>query len=138
MGGNGTASEYGYVAEKNYSGQGVYNDPVFGEIHIVSYNTGQDKTPEESNTPNRVYVTFRQNGSDVNEIAKYGSDHKKEWAIHTKSHDSKKAKKKGEAVSGPHIHYWKDGHPVSKPQALTPKDPRYALLQRVRNFQKSK
>lgn len=71
------------------------------------------------------------------EIAKYGADHKKEWAIHTQPHNSKKAQKKGEAIDGPHIHRWENGRAL-KPERFSPNDPRIALLQRVQNFQKTK
>lgn len=93
--------------------------------------------PEESNSAPRMYVSFYKDGSGVNEIASYGPDHKKEWAIHTQPHNSKKARKKGEAINGPHIHYWKDGV-LGKPEAFKPGDPRLDLLQRVQNFQKTK
>lgn len=138
MGGNGTASVKGYVENKEYVSHGTYSDPVYGDIEIIEWTKGgNNKTPEESNSAPRIYVTFYKNGSGVNEIAKYGADHKKEWAIHTESHNSKAAVKRGEAVKGPHIHEWVNGGP-KKPQALSPSDPRFKLLQRVQNLQKTK
>jgi hypothetical protein len=140
MGGNGTASVNGSIAssERQYVSHGTYHDPVYGNIEIVEWTGGdKNKSPEESNSAPRMYVTFYKDGSGVNEIAKYGADHKKEWAIHTQPHNSKKAQKKGEAIDGPHIHRWENGRAL-KPERFSPNDPRIALLQRVQNFQKTK
>lgn len=68
------------------------------------------KTPEESHTPNRIYVTFLQNGKDIKDISLYGSDGKKYLQIHTGDHHG---------VS-PHYHIWEDGHPLPGDHALTP------------------
>lgn len=96
MGGNGTASVNGSIAssERQYVSHGTYHDPVYGDIEIVEWTGGdKNKSPEESNSAPRMYVTFYKDGSGVNEIAKYGADHKKEWAIHTQPHNSKKARR---------------------------------------------
>lgn len=128
MGGNGTASVLGYVENKEYISHGTYTDPVFGEIEIIEWTaTNQNKTPEESNSSPRMYVTFDKNGKGVNEIAKYGADHRKEWAIHSVPHNRTD-------VNGPHVHTWSNGRPA-QPTLLTSSDPRFHLLQRVQNFQ---
>lgn len=80
------------------------------------------KLPEESHTPNRIYVSFMANGQDVKEIAKYGSDGKKLWAIHTKDHKGIK----------PHYHIWKDGAPTEEGYPLT-KDMQ-KILKKIRNY----
>lgn len=140
MGDNGTASVNGSIpaSEQQYVSHGTYTDPVYGDIEIVEWTGGNtNKSPEESNSAPRMYVTFYKDGSGVNEIAKYGSDHKKEWAIHTQPHNSKKAKKKGEAIDGPHIHRWVNGV-AQKPEQFSSDDPRIGLLHRVQNFQKTR
>lgn len=139
MGGNGTASVNGSIpaSEQQYVSHGTYTDPVYGDIEIVEWTGNINKSPEESNSAPRMYVTFYKNGSGVNEIAKYGSDHKKEWAIHTQPHNSKEAKKKGEAIDGPHIHRWVNSV-AQKPEQFSSDDPRIGLLHRVQNFQKTR
>lgn len=140
MGGNGTASINGSipVEDRKYVSLGTYSDPVYGDIEIVEWTaTNQYKMPEESNSAPRMYMSFKKDGSDVHEIAYYGNDHKKQWSIHTDDHAPKKAIKKGTAIRGPHFHEWKDGQ-AGKPQKLTSDDPRLALVNRVRNFQKTK
>lgn len=111
---------------------------VYEEVEIIEWRGGTtNKSPAESNTAPRIYVIFDKNSSGLNEIAKYGDDHKKEWVIHAVPHNSKMARKKGEAVKGPHIHLWKNGHP-DKVIPLEEDDPRKGLLQRIQNFQKLK
>lgn len=139
MGGNGTASVTGSVENKMYSSLGTYSDPVYGDIEIVEPNfTTQYKMPEESNSAPRMYMSFQHDGSDVHEIAMYGEDHKKIWSVHTADHASNKDKKKGTAVYGPHYHNWHNGIAEATPHKLEAGDPRLALLERVRNFQKTK
>lgn len=141
MGGNGTASVLGSIpaSEREYVSLGSYKDPVYGDVEIIEWKGGSsNKMPPESNSAPRIYASFYKDGSGVNEIAKYGNDHKKEWAIHTAPHASNKAKKKGEAVEGPHIHKWKDGKPSAKPDPLLSGDPRLDFLSRLMNFQKTK
>ena len=140
MGGNGTASVNGSIpaSEQQYVSHGTYTDPVYGDIEIVEWTGGNtNKSPEESNSAPRMYVTFYKDGSGVNEIAKYGSDHKKEWAIHTQPHNSKKAKKKGEAIDGPHIHRWVNGV-AQKPEQFSSDDPRIGLRHSDKNVQKTR
>lgn len=129
MGGNGTASVHGSVLNKEYVSLGSYNDPVFGEIEIIEWAKGeQNKMPTESNSAPRMYASFYKDGSGINEIAKYGNDHKKIWAIHPIPHKS---------IKGPHIHDWHDGK-VGKVSPLAINDTRYALLKRLETFYKSR
>lgn len=84
------------------------------------------KLPEESRTPNRIYVSFYADGHDVKDIAKYGDDGKKLWCIHTADHKGIR----------PHYHKWHDGkqekdaHPLTKEM----KD----LLKKVRDYDNGK
>lgn len=80
------------------------------------------KLPEESHTPNRIYVSFMANGKDVKEISQYGSDGKKLWAIHTNDHKGLK----------PHYHIWKNGAPSVDGYPLTTQ--MQELLKKVRNY----
>ena len=80
------------------------------------------KLPEESHTPKRIYVSFMASGKDVKEIANYGSDGKKLWAIHTNDHKGLK----------PHYHIWKDGKPSKDGYTLTMDMQK--LLKKVRNY----
>lgn len=80
------------------------------------------KTPEESHTPNRIYVTFLQNGKDIKDISLYGSDGKKYLQIHTEPHHG----------ISPHYHVWKDGHPLPGVHALTPHMKK--ILKYVQNY----
>lgn len=73
------------------------------------------KLPEESHTPNRVYVSFMADGSDVKEIAQYGDDGKKLYAIHTLEHRNRYSK---ECIS-PHYHIWKNGSQSKEGYPLT-------------------
>lgn len=67
------------------------------------------KAPEESHSPNSVYVMFNKDGKGIKSISKYGSDCKKVFEIHTVPH-------KG---LSPHYHEWSNGRPGdAKP--LTP------------------
>ncbi len=78
--------------------------------------------PEESHSPNRVYAEIREDGKDVGKIAKYGSDGKKVWEIHTTPHHNLKD----------HYHEWENGKPVGEPKPLT--NEMQAVLRRVRDF----
>lgn len=68
------------------------------------------KTPEESHTPNRVYVSFLKNGKDIKDVSLYGSDGKKYLQIHTEPHHG----------IAPHYHVWVNGKPVPGDNPLTP------------------
>lgn len=82
----------------------------------------EGKLPEESHTPNRIYVSFKADGKDVKAIAKYGSDGKKLWEIHTLNHKGIQ----------PHYHVWKNGAPSEDGFALNGEMSK--LLKKVRNY----
>lgn len=66
------------------------------------------KMPEESHSPNAIYVMINKNGNGVKAIAIYDNDCKKIAEIHPADH-------KG---IGPHYHEWKDGEPIGEPIAI--------------------
>lgn len=80
------------------------------------------KLPEESHTPNRYYAAFRKDGKDVKSIAKYDSNGKKLWEIHTNEHNGIK----------PHFHYWKGNGQEEQGHPLTPE--MRDILNRIRNL----
>ena len=80
------------------------------------------KLPEESRTPNRIYVSFYKNGKDVKEIAQYGPDGKKIFSIHTDDHHGIK----------PHYHIWKDGAQLKPGYKLD--SAKLDLLTKIQNY----
>lgn len=84
------------------------------------------KLPEESRTPNRIYVSLFANGKDVKAIAQYDENGKKMYEIHTADHKGIK----------PHYHTWTDGKPEKDGHHLTPE--MKSLLQKVQNYENSK
>lgn len=85
------------------------------------------KLPEESRTPNRIYVSIAKDGKNIYEIAKYGSDGKKLWEIHTGDHHG----------ISPHYHIWENGKPKTRDAyALTPQMKK--LLKKIQNYGEAK
>ena len=84
------------------------------------------KLPEESRTPNRIYVSLYANGKDVKAIAQYDENGKKMYEIHT--HDHKGIQ--------PHYHIWKDGVQQDGAYHLTQK--MQQLLTKVQNYEDDK
>lgn len=81
------------------------------------------KLPEESHTPNSVYVSFMANGKDVKEIACYDEHCKKMYAIHTNDHKGIQ----------PHYHSWKEGKQEKEGNPLTVQ--MLNLLTKIRNYE---
>lgn len=75
---------------------------------VIKDRKANHKAPEESHSPNSVYVMFNKNGDGIKSISKYGADGKKEYEIHTVDH-------KGLGI---HYHKWGNGKPLP-PQPLT-------------------
>lgn len=124
MGGNGSFLKRAADSE---SERRYFTVDTLGEIQIIQYKNGkQRKMPEESHTPNRIYATFEKDGSDVKAIARYGSDGKKIFEIHTVDHYG----------IHPHYHLWgdgtqqKDGFPLTSEMKM--------LLDKVRKYDKGK
>ncbi len=86
MGANGTHSSNALSSEENrkYWTVGTISENI--KVLVQKDRNRHGKLPEESHTPNRVYVSFLTDGSDVKEIAQYGADCKKMYAIHTGNH----------------------------------------------------
>lgn len=93
-------------------------------VYLSQKNPKQEgKLPEESHTPNRIYVSFKADGKDIKAVAKYNSVGKKLWEIHTNDHKGLK----------PHYHIWKDGKPSKDGYALTIE--LKSLLKKVREYE---
>jgi hypothetical protein len=60
------------------------------------------KLPEESHSPNSIYVMMNKNGEGIKAIGVYDHDCKKVVEIHTADH-------KGLGI---HYHVWQDGRPI--------------------------
>lgn len=122
MGGNGSFSRGDASTEAGRKYEAIYS---IGENVVILEQKDKKKgvkLPEESHTPNRIYVSFYKDGHDVKDIAKYGEDGKRIWVIHTADHRGLR----------PHFHYWHNStqdevaHPLTKEMR--------DILERVRNF----
>lgn len=77
MGANGSHASGVLESEENrkyYTLFSLGENIKFLDMKVVGRG---GKLPEESHTPNRIYVSLNADGSDVKEIAKYGDDGKK-------------------------------------------------------------
>ncbi len=121
MGANGAFSNDPILQEGEYTYKEV--DIIEDNIRVLEQINPKAgvKTPEESHTPNRIYVAFSKKG-EINAISKYGPDHKKIFDIHTASHH----------LGAPHYHMWKDGRRVSEGTDLTPEMKN--LINKVLNY----
>ena len=108
-------------------GRNWETEKTIGEIHVVKLKDQKksNKLPEESHTADRIYALFEKDGSDVKAIAKYDSNGKKVWEIHTTD-------LKG---LGAHFHLWKDGMPIKGSETSLAGHPDLqAILTKVRNL----
>lgn len=124
MGGNGSRGKGLLNSELGRNWKTVV---TIGDIQAIQLkdSTKSNKLPEESRSTNRIYSIFEKNGSDVKAIAKYDSNGKKIWEIHTTDH-------KG---LGAHFHLWKDGKPIKGSEtSLVGHPDLLAILNKVRNF----
>ncbi len=124
MGGNGSRGKGLLNSELGRNWKTV---ATIGKIQVVQLKdqSKSNKLPEESHTANRIYAIFEKNGSDVKAIAKYDSNGKKVWEIHTTDH-------KG---LGAHFHLWEDGKPIKGSEtSLVGHTDLLAILNKVRNF----
>ena len=111
MGANGSFANGSTAVEKDRRWKTILVLKDGTKIIELKNKKGAVKLPEESHSPNSIYAIFNKDGKGVKAIAKYGSDGKKIWEIHTTDH-------KG---LGPHYHKWKDGKPLDEePHPLTP------------------
>lgn len=138
MGANGSKGRGLLEDPKNRQYHTVLN--ITDNIKVVEANNknANVKLPEESHTPNRIYVVINKPASSnkwMNEpyagklksIAVYGDDCKKLYEIHVDhSHD------------GLHEHYhpWKDGHPVKLGNGKNSPNVAYALTNDMKELLK--
>lgn len=101
MGGNGSFAKGSTATEEGRRWKTVLVLPNGAKVIELKKPLSNHKAPEESHSPNSVYVMFNKNGKGIKSISKYGSDGKKIYEIHTVDH-------KG---LGAHFHLWKDGRP---------------------------
>lgn len=121
MGANGSFAYGSTIYEESRAYKTVMS--IGNNIKVLEQKNSKKgtKLPEESHTPNRIYVAFRKDGQDVKCIAQYGQDGKKIFEIHTDNHHGMK----------PHYHKWQNGHPIDASE-LSPD--KLALLNRIRKF----
>ena len=111
MGANGSFANGSTALEKDRRWKTILVLKDGTKIIELKNKKGAVKLPEESHSPNSTYAIFNKDGKGVKAIAKYGSDGKKIWEIHTTNH-------KG---LGAHYHKWKGGKPLDEePHPLTP------------------
>ena len=113
MGANGSRAKGTLETEAGRAYKTLFKLVVNGNeiVFLDQKNPKQSgKTPEESHTPNRIYVSFLKNGKDIKDISLYGSDGKKYLQIHTEEHHG----------ISPHYHIWENGYPLPGDHALTP------------------
>ena len=111
MGGNGSFIHGWTATESGRRWQTILVLEDGTKVIELKNKKGAVKLPEESHSPDSTYAIFNKNGTGVKAIAKYGTDGKKIWEIHTTDHKS----------LGAHYHKWKDGKPLDEePHPLTP------------------
>lgn len=128
MGANGSHASGVLESEENrkyYTLFSLGENIKFLDMKIIGRG---GKLPEESHTPNRIYVSLKADGSTVKEIAKYGDDGKKVFVIHTAEHQNHKTKEK----ISPHYHKWENGKQLSYGYPLTTE--MQQLLMYIRNY----
>lgn len=99
---------------------------TIGEVQVIKLKNekASNKLPEESHTPNRIYAIFEKDGSEVKGIAKYDSNGKKVWEIHTNDHEGIK----------PHYHKWENGHLERVPKGKRFKNVAYHLSEEMKSL----
>lgn len=102
MGANGSFASGSTAVEEGRRWRTVMS--LSNGMKVIELKNRKDnhKAPEESLSPNSVYVMFNKDGNGIKSISKYGADGKKVYEMHTADH-------KG---LGAHYHIWKDGRPL--------------------------
>lgn len=126
MGGNGSHASGFLEKEDNREYRTIFT--IGDNIKVLEQKNPKKggKLPEESRTPNRIYVSLYANGTDVKAIAQYDENGKKIYEIHTADHKGIK----------PHYHEWKDGQQVKGAHHLTPEMKQ--LLKKVKDYESEK
>lgn len=107
MGGNGSYSRGDANTEegRKYKCIAVLDDNI--KVLVQKNAKLGVKLPEESHSPNRIYVSLHGRGEKaglLKAIAVYDGNGLKRYEIHTTDHDE----------LGIHCHYWTEGHPIRK------------------------
>lgn len=121
MGANGSFASGSTATEEGRRWRTVMTLPNGVKVIELKNRKANHKAPEESHSPNSVYVMFNKDGNGIKSISKYGADGKKEYEIHTVDH-------KGLGV---HYHIWKNGRPLP-PHPIT--DAMKQLLNEVKSL----
>lgn len=99
MGGNGSLAKGSTATEEGRRWKTAFILSNGAKVIELKDSKANHKAPEESHTPNSVYVMFNKDGNGIKSISKYGNDGKKDFEIHTIDH-------KG---LGTHYHPWNNG-----------------------------
>lgn len=121
MGANGSFANGSTATEEGRNWRTVMTLPNGVKVIELKNRKANHKAPEESHSPNSVYVMFNKNGNGIKSISKYGPDGKKEYEIHTVDH-------KGLGV---HYHKWENGHPLP-PHPIT--EAMKHLLNKIKSY----
>lgn len=101
MGANGSTANGSTSTESGRRWKTIIVLPNGMKVIELKNPKDNHKAPEESHSPNSVYVMFNKGGKSVKSISLYDGDCKKSCEIHTVNH-------KG---LGEHYHLWHDGRP---------------------------
>ena len=101
MGANGSAASGSTATEIGRRWKTVAVLPNGMKVIELKNPKSNHKAPEESQSPNSIYVMFNKDGNGVKSISQYDGDCKKVYEIHTVDH-------KGLGV---HYHPWHNGRP---------------------------
>lgn len=101
MGANGSAASGSTSTEIGRRWKTVAVLPNGMKVIELKNPKTNHKAPEESHSPNSIYVMFNKDGNGIKSISKYDGDCKKVFEIHTVDH-------KGLGV---HYHPWHNGRP---------------------------
>lgn len=101
MGANGSAASGSTSTESGRNWKTVLVLPNGMKVIELKNPKANHKAPEESHSPNSLYVMFNKDGKGIKSISKHGEDCKKVFEIHTQDH-------KGLGV---HYHPWHNGRP---------------------------
>lgn len=123
MGGNGSKNSGALATEAGRRWKTVETLKNGAEVIEFKNRKTPGKMPEESHSPNAVYVMINKNGNGIKSIAIYGEDCKKVAEIHPADH-------KG---IGAHYHKWKDGEPIGEPIAIGKNSTYSDLLKTIEN-----
>lgn len=99
MGANGSASSGSTATEEGRRWKTVATLSNGYKVIELKDRNAQHKAPEESHSPNSVYVMFNKDGNGLKSISSYDDDCKKEFEIHTQPHKN----------LGEHYHKWENG-----------------------------